>query len=196
MLFQALPKRVTVDVCGYKVPVLPKLENGLVLLAHINEHISEGLGLRQIIDWQCFVEREMDDTLWQKFSVAAERIGMKKLPVATSMMCRKYLGLKDAGWYAMNDDTLCDELLEYLIAHGNFGRKNNAQTKSVNALRLIKAPFFGLMKIQEIGLRQWKLVQKHTWLKPFAWAYKLCHWVKHGVQQGVTLTDVISSSRV
>ena len=64
MLFKAFPKRVSCELCGYPVSMLPPLENGLVLLGHINQHLSGGLGLRQIIDWMVYAEKYLDDDMW------------------------------------------------------------------------------------------------------------------------------------
>lgn len=62
------------------MPVLPPLENGLVLLAHVNQHLGSGLGLRQILDWQMFVDAHLTDELWERgFQHAAQQIGMEKL---------------------------------------------------------------------------------------------------------------------
>ena len=47
-------------IAGISFPMLPPLENGLVLLIHIRQHLLEedySLGLRQIIDWMMYVNR-------------------------------------------------------------------------------------------------------------------------------------------
>lgn len=43
----------TVD--GVSFPMLPKLANGLVLLAHMLHHFKTALGLRQVIGWMMYV---------------------------------------------------------------------------------------------------------------------------------------------
>ena len=45
--------------------MFPPLENGLVLLGHINQHLEEGLGLRQILDWALYVDKALDDDAWE-----------------------------------------------------------------------------------------------------------------------------------
>ena len=37
-IFIAIENRTIVSICGYDASVLPALENGIVLLAHINQH--------------------------------------------------------------------------------------------------------------------------------------------------------------
>lgn len=63
-LYDQLSTIQQVKVCGYAVRVFPPLENGLILLGHINQHLSSGLSLRQIIDWYYYVQSELDDEFW------------------------------------------------------------------------------------------------------------------------------------
>ena len=42
-------------------PMLPPLENGLVLLSHLRKHLMAGIGLRQIIDWMMYVDSVLND---------------------------------------------------------------------------------------------------------------------------------------
>ena len=65
-IYDAIPRAEWTDVAGFSVPVLPPLENGLVLLAHVNQHLGSGLGLRQILDWQMFVDAHLTDELWER----------------------------------------------------------------------------------------------------------------------------------
>lgn len=48
-LYSATP--VVGMVGKYSFPMLQEEMNGLVLLTHINQHLEEGLGLRQLLDW-------------------------------------------------------------------------------------------------------------------------------------------------
>lgn len=97
-IYNAIPRAQWCDVDGFLVPVLPALENGLVLLAHVNQHLGSGLGLRQILDWQMFVRAYADDAFWcDGFQQAAQSIGMEKLAVTVTALCQRYLGLQEAG---------------------------------------------------------------------------------------------------
>ena len=199
MLYRAIPNRVSCELCGYPVSILPPLENGLVLLGHINQHLSGGLGLRQIIDWMEYVERHLDDETWEKsFAEAAEKIGMKRLAIIVTAMCRKYLGFeKDVHWDAY--EPVCDELLEYILSRGNFGRKESSLKRStVFILKQFRNPFHGLATAQRNGLINWKATKKHPILKPFAWCYQFGRWIKKGLKGGITpskLNDARSSAK-
>lgn len=199
MLFLAIPRRVSTELCGYPVSMLPPLENGIVLLGHINQHLPDGLGLRQIIDWMIYVEKYLNDDMWNNgFAEAAEQIGMKRLAIITTAMCQKYLGLsKDIHWCAY--EPVCDELMEYILSRGNFGRKENSFKRStVSVLRKFQNPFHGLATAQKHGLINWNAAQKHRWLRPFAWCYQLLRWFRKGLKGGITpnkLSDATASAK-
>ncbi len=195
-IFNAIDRKENSELYGYEFPTLPILENGLVLLAHINQHIRTGIGLRQVIDWMCYVERYLDDDFWNtQFFDAAKKIGLEKLAVATTAMCKKYLGLdKDISW-CKADSALCDELMEYVLDHGNFGHKNSTKSSTVPVLSAFKNPFVGLKKAQEKGCKNWKLLKSHPYLKPFAWIYQIFYWIKNAIKRGIRVSDVLESAK-
>lgn len=196
-VFKGISNAETKKIGKNEFKMLPKLENGLVLLSHINQHLSSGLGLRQIIDWMCYVEKNLDNEFWKnEFSKAADSIGMKTLAKATTAMCKKYLDLNsDITWADDLDNMeICDELMEYILNHGNFGRKEAASTNTVSVLRAMKNPFKGIAYLQKTGCYTWKALKKHKWLKPFAWIYQIFRWINHGKKGGVTLSSAKESA--
>lgn len=187
LIWEGISKRETAEIDGYTFPVLPRLQNGLVLLAHINQHLGTGLGLRQIIDWMCYVERELDDEFWKnEFSQAAESIGMCKLAVIVTAMCAKYLGLdgKITWWTECDDLSACEELMEYILLHGNFGRKDSS-TNAVKVVRKWGSPWDGLRYAQMSGKYVYPVFQQYKILTPFAWIAAICRWVVLGMKKGI-----------
>lgn len=158
---------------GHAFPMLPRLANGLVLLGHMREHLRVGLGLRQVIDWMMYVERELDDAFWRDtFCAVAKEKNLDTLAITTTRLCQKYLGLSERlTWCAGADDALCELLLENLFRSGNFGKKNSSgnlvQGVMVNIRREGLFPY-----LQRIGERDWELYHQHRWLKPFAWLHE------------------------
>ena len=53
------------NIGGNRFPMLPRLANGMVLLSHLRTHMKSGIGIRHIIDWMMYVDRELDDEFWQ-----------------------------------------------------------------------------------------------------------------------------------
>ena len=80
------------NINGIVFPMLPKLANGLVLLAHMRNHLQSGLGLRQVIDWMMYVDKELDDLFWeQEFMRISKTVKLDKFAIAITRMCQLYL---------------------------------------------------------------------------------------------------------
>lgn len=196
ILFQAIARREFVDVAGHTVPALPKLENGLVLLGHINQHLSSGLGLRQIIDWVMYVRVNLTDTFWNdSFCAIAESVGMRRLAEIITRMCKKYFGLEEITWCDGAEEELADELLEYIFRKGNFGRKNQASNKTVSVMHQFRNPIAAFRYLQAGGMIHWKAAQKHRILRPLAWIYQIGHIIKKGLKRKVKPGKFIEEAR-
>lgn len=180
VLEKALAHADSGTIAGITFPMLPPLENGLVLLIHIRQHLLEeaySLGLRQIIDWMMYVNRycgtEIDGSLWDdKFRELAETYGMGTLAVTVTYICREWLGLPNAPkWCDGADRQTAEELLEMIMASGNFGSKVERKGQSVKQ-GIVQYNQFGFKRLQERGLANWKAAQKYPVLRPFAWIYQ------------------------
>ena len=173
-------------VADYTVPILPVSENGLVLLAHINQHLSSGLGLRQIIDWMMYVHHNLDDDMWENtFSETADATGMKTLAETVTYLCKKYLGLSDRiTWCDNADDELADELMLYILDKGNFGRKNEYGSRTtVSVLHRFYNPISAFAYLTAGGMLHWKAAKKYKILKYFAWIYQIGHLIRMGLKR-------------
>lgn len=180
VLEKAMEHADTGIIAGISFPMLPPLENGLVLLIHIRQHLLEeaySLGLRQIIDWMMYVNRycgtEIDGSLWDdKFIELAETYGMGTLAVTVTYICREWLGLPNAPkWCDGADRQTAEELLEMIMASGNFGSKVERKGQSVKQ-GIVQYKQFGFKRLQERGLANWKAAKKYRVLRPFAWIYQ------------------------
>lgn len=153
-------------------PMLPWEQNGLELIWHIREHLYNGLGLRQIIDWMMFVDRCLKTLeAYEEFCVILDRAGLTNLAVTVTRMCQIFLGLdQNISWCESANDNLCRQLMEFVLNQGNFGRKKNDE-KVIKVLTRYNNPtvFFG--KLQENGLFLWPAAKKNLFLRPFAWIF-------------------------
>lgn len=164
--------------------VLPDNVNGLVLLEHIDQHMEGGIGLRQIIDWMMFVDKCLPDEKWPEFLVFSEKIGLEKLAIVCTRMCELYLGLPQRKWCAGADTTLCEQLMDYIMACGNFGNKKTSdEAISENAIAYASTlkMFFSLLQKQ--GLKNWKAATYYKFLKPFAWIYQAFRYASKGIRR-------------
>ena len=176
---------------GVSFPMLPKLANGMVLLGHIVHHMRSGLGLRQIIDWMMFVDKELDDVFWtETFKTAASEAGLETVAVTVTRMCQLFLGLSDRiGWCRDADPELCTELMESILDSGNFGVKNEKGVLIEKTITNLKKD--GFRYLQKAGERNWEACQKHKWLKPLAWIYQIGRYLKQGLQTKRTQKQII-----
>ena len=174
--------------------LLPDDINGLTLLEHINQHMEEGLGLRQIIDWMMFVDKCLPDEKWPAFCQMTERIGMTKLAITVTRMCEIYLGLPERKWCEKANKETCRKLLGYIYSSGNFGNKQNDDTSGQSIQTMYKIhsvkSFFKLL--QSSGVHNWKLAQKKPFFRKFAWLYQIGHYAAKGLGRKGAITQLRS----
>ena len=152
--------------------VLPDLLNGLILIEHINQHLENGLGLRQIIDWMVFADRCLTDEAWKRFRELATLTGLETLATVTTRMCEIYLGMPEHQWCKHADESLCSQLMRHVLTSGNFGKKKTLEEKkSFYRFVKIRHPIKALKELQQKGKIEWGGA-KNSGLRPFAWLWK------------------------
>lgn len=198
LLFSALAQTSRQQIEGFEFTMLPPAENGLVLMEHINSHMASGLGLRQIIDWMYYVHQELDDNNWQNtLGPVLSAAGLKKLAVTVTRMCQIYLGLReDITWCREADDALCHKLMAHTLMQGNFGRKQNQTLQgTMRVLNALDSDLNFFQLLHRHGCYNWKAVRKHPWLKPFAWIYQLCRYIRKAFRNGLPIGTLRKASR-
>lgn len=168
---------------GMEFPMLPKLANGLVLLGHMAQHLKDGLGLRQVVDWMMYVRHEGSDAFWnESFGAAAKEVGLDTVAIVATRACQLFLGLsEEIRWCEDADLDLCAELMDSLLSSGNFDRKrgNGHMVEAVCSDIAQKGLF---RTLQTAGEYNWRAYHEHTWLRPFAWLYQIFRYAKKGFQ--------------
>ena len=108
--------------------------HGLILLLHMQHHmLSEGIGLRHLMDWGCFVAATADEPFWaQSLLPLLRKIGLLHYAATMTKLCSLHLATPCPDWAQYVDETLCDEVLTDILSGGNFGCKD--------ALRAAAAP--------------------------------------------------------
>ncbi len=162
--------------------VLPDLINGITLIEHVNHHLEEGIGLRQILDWRMFVEKCLSDGQWPAFQAIAKDTGHEQLAIVVTRMCEMYLGLPEHHWCAGADMQTCKELMEYVLACGNFGRKKTLEQqtseRTLSHARSIRS-FFRYLTYH--GLLNTKTSPKGLLSRSFARIYQLNRYLIKGL---------------
>lgn len=181
ILQAAIPHAELHQAAGHEFCTFPARENGLVLLAHLWNHLHTGVGLRQVLDWMLFVKGYATDEFWNtQFFDLAKQCHLEKTAIVAACMCRKYFKLPvHITWCHSAEEELCDELMETVLEYGNFGRKvsnNKAEVKAQIALTGFSR--YGIFRhLQNRGEINWTAYHSHPWLRPFAWLYQLFRYV-------------------
>ena len=162
--------------------MLPELENGLVLLVHLRQHLYEGLGLRQVFDWMMYVRACLDHQGWQRFRPYAEELGLERLALVATYLCQKYFGL-DVDWCGNNDEA-ADLLMNNIIQSGNFGHTHGSGRDVERVMVNIKKK--GMFHyLQQAGEFNWRdTISAHPFLRPFAWFYQICRYIRQAKSSG------------
>lgn len=176
--------------------VLSDSVNGLVLLEHIAQHMNNGIGLRQIIDWMMYVHHRLNDTIWeQEFRPLAERTGLDKLAIHITRMCQMFIGLEGnrITWCQKADEDTCRKLMEYIIHCGNFGKaRSNWESGEITKIPSLWHPIKLQRYLQKRGEINWQ-ASRSSILKPFAWitqAAKYLKMIKRLKVQGISVKQL------
>lgn len=182
-----IKNRVQTHIDDHEFPMLPPLANGLVLLAHMRSHLKSGLGLRQVIDWMMYCDRVLNNEFWQStFQPAVEKLGLSTLAITATAMCVKYLGLSPRTWCQVADEALVDQLMQAILASGNFGIKTGTGNNIETTVSTFKRE--GLFRyLQRAGEHNWKFYYRHHFLRPFCWFYQIFRYIWQGIGRGSKL---------
>lgn len=108
----------------FKVPA--ERHHGLILLLHMQHHMLDGgIGLRHLCDWACFVAKTKDASFWNdELLPFLEEVGLLRYAIIMTKICAIYLGVHCPSWAVEADESVCEEIMEDILASGNFGRKD------------------------------------------------------------------------
>lgn len=189
VLESAIARRKEYTLTGYKFPILPNIENGLVLLGHINQHLKENsLGLRQIIDWMMYLHSAYKVDSWQReFFNLLQNAGLQTLAAYITQMCNDYLGLPESFDICDGlDNNLSEELLGILLTDGNCGRRLVSEGGSDE--RRVRSAIYKINRIgffkyfTDVGLSAWSIGKDCPLLKPIAFLYGLVRQLFEGIK--------------
>ena len=104
----------------------------IILLLHMQHHLlGEGIGLRHLCDWACFVNRTSEEVFWTEDVIPfLKEVGMYSFMTAMTKVCCKYLDIGTPCWLTEVNDSVVDTLIEDILQGGNFGRKDNNRMRT------------------------------------------------------------------
>lgn len=108
-----------------------KKRHGLILILHMQHHmLGEGLGLRHLTDWACFVNKTASESFWEELLAFFKEIGIFVYAAAMTKTCSVYLGSVCPEWCNDVSIELCEEIMLDVLSLGNFGRKDAGKSRS------------------------------------------------------------------
>ena len=168
----------TINQLECSFPILPWQQNGIELIWHFREHLYNGIGLRHAIDWMMFVHCCLDDRAFSEYKSVLERAGLLVIAKTVARMCQLYLGLDESITWCMDvNESLCTDLMEFILNQGNFGNKRT-DDKVTKVLSRYHTPLSFLKGMQKRGIYSWDLAKKYRILRPMAWLYAAVQGVK------------------
>ncbi len=183
---------------GYEIPTLPVLQNALEFLIHIQGHLcGMGIGLRQILDWSFFVEKQLSADIYeQQLLPILRKSGLETFANVLTRMCQLHLGLPEdlAPWCLNANAKTCEQLLNFILLQGNFGKKN-ANDNGARALSRLGHPVHFFKEIQFVGLKNFPNFSNNKILKHFAWIPQTGRYLKYVFQNKSTLNHDIREGK-
>ena len=114
------------DVNGEGIPTFPPAFECVVLVGHMVNHVyAEGLGLRQQIDFYCFLNKKYNDINWEECHRYLSEIRMERAFRIFACICEQYLGLPSTVLsisYTDKEKSFAEKLMDDILTVGNFGR--------------------------------------------------------------------------
>lgn len=190
-IYAALSGPVTATAGEFCFPMLPEELNGLVLLTHISQHLEGGLGLRQILDWVMYVDKALPDEKWESFKEKTDQLGLTTLAIVSARIGQLYLGAYPNKTWCAREDELAAAFLDYAFSCGNFGTKLGKNASVTRVMSQGKGSVLG--HLQKRGEANWKALEQHPALKPFAWLYQAGRYAKAGLRRGLSAGDLKQS---
>lgn len=116
---------------GWSFPAPKDIYHGLIILLHMQGHmVSEGLGLRHICDWACFLQKTEGKPFWNELLGLFQKIGILTYAKVVSKISAMYFHINCPKWAEDADEELCRDVMNDVLTGGNFGRKDRLRSKS------------------------------------------------------------------
>lgn len=130
---QLKDKREEIKVIPDTVVEMPSVQwNAMFLTYHACAHfVSEGLRLKQILDWAMFLKAHQDDVDWVNFYGFCERNHLRRFADAMTHIAAKFIGVKMSNPAILTDSPYAEKILhnalyenDYVFSSGENGWKN------------------------------------------------------------------------
>lgn len=127
----AVKHSVMTEFDGWSFPAPKDIYHGLIILLHMQHHmLGEGLGLRHICDWACYLQKTENMPFWSELLDLFKKIGILTYAKVISKISAMYFHIDCPKWAEDADEEICREVMKDILTGGNFGRKDRIRAKS------------------------------------------------------------------
>lgn len=125
---ELIPTGRLYKTAGGELLVPDAFHHGMVLLLHMQRHLSNnsGLGLRHLCDWLVFVDHFSDEEFRRLFEEKLRGVGLWHFARVMALTGCRYLGLPHKSWMGESDSKTEAALINEMLDSGTFGG-NDAQ---------------------------------------------------------------------
>lgn len=103
--------------------------HGIIIFLHTMHHIlCNGIGLRHLCDWACFVNRTIGYSFWgEQLIPLLKKTGTYKFMCGITLASVKLFDIVKPSWCNEELDEMVETIINEVISAGNFGRKKPRQ---------------------------------------------------------------------
>lgn len=178
----------TVEGATFAAP--DESHQALIFLLHMQQHtLGEGMGLRQLCDWLCFVRDTADMPFWKETVLPLlKEIGLYTYASVMTKLGALYLAMPCPDW-VVADDGVCAAVMGDILASGNFGSKDETRSQSG---RLISEHgkegtrhgmvYHACRIMHRYVMKSYPVVRKIPVLYPFLFVYRVLRYLMLSVR--------------
>lgn len=156
--------------------------HALVILFHTIYHMfAGGMGLRQLCDWACFVNKTHDQCFWEdELLPLFKKMGLLKFVMTLTYTCIRHLDIQTPEWFVAGKAELADQIFDKVMLVGNFGKKDRSRPKrfcfiSANGERLsfTRKILKMFMSVNRTNSKMYPFLKKLPILHPFVTLWRI-----------------------
>lgn len=134
-----------------KSTLLPPIQwTAMFLTYHACGHfVSEGLRIKQLLDWAMLLHNHQDEIDWERFYVFCDKYHLRRFADAATAICVKYLGIKIRHAEITTTSPYTNKILENTLYDDDYVF-NSGMSGWTNRLHLVKNLFHYRWKYEEI----------------------------------------------
>ncbi len=176
--------------------------HAIIVLLHNAAHMTTtGIGLRHLCDWTLLVNGLSEEDTEDLLTVFND-VGLLTYAKVLTALGTVYLGAPQQSWADIDNCVLLDDLMEDILASGNFGEKSitrqnqGAFIRDINTRKISKKSIVGsfISAISWKAKRKYPSLAKHFFSMPIAWCLVCCHYTYQVISKkrpGFSIKDTI-----